>query len=320
MLDFYDRQGKKIPFKRIVIPVGVLFMPSLVNKAVFEMAKRSAFSRRRENLYNSFLGKVNYTVHGEGKPVLLVHDTFKGGGSWEWDKNIDFLAENYKVYALDLPGYGLSQKPWTVYTAYDYTRLIKDFCRDVIKEKAYGIASGNSAAFLIQAAFLNKDIFEKLIVISPTGVSEKGIMNEKRRRLFSSSVVGTSMYTMAVSKDSLRDFLETEVFFNKKNVTKEVVGTCHFYAHAEGERGKHAYASHVSGYFKTGILNSFRQLQIPVLTVWGERNRFNPVKNMNILEALCPERMFAVFEETRMLPHYENAHGFNRIAKEFLEE
>ena len=320
MLDFYNKRGEKIPFKRIVIPVGALFVPSLVNKAVFEMAKRSSFSRKKENIYNSFLGRVNYIAKGEGTPVLLIHDTFKSGGAWEWDKNIDYLARKHRVYALDLPGYGLSQKPWTVYTAYDYTRLIKDFCRDVIKEKAFGIASGNSAAFLVQAAYLHRDLFHKLIVISPTGVSEKGIMNEKRRRLLSSSVVGTSIYTMAVSKDSLREFLETEVFYNKNNVTREVVGTCHFYAHAGGERGKHAFASHVSGYLKTGILVSFRELDIPILTVWGEKNRFNPVRNVNILEALCPERKFAIFEETRMLPHYENADGFNILAEEFFEE
>ena len=320
MLDFYNKHGEKIPFKRIVIPVGVLITPSLVNKAVFELAKRSAYSRKRENTYNSFLGRVNYVVRGEGRPVLLVHDTFKGGGSWEWDKNIDFLAEKYTVYALDLPGYGLSQKPWTVYTAYDYTRLIKDFARDVIREKAFGMASGNSAAFMVQAAFMHRDLFEKLIIISPAGVSERGIMNEKRRRILASSVVGTSMYTMAVSKDSLREFLEEEVFYNRDNVTAEVLGTCHFYAHAGGERGKHAFAAQASGYLKTGILESFRQLEIPVLTVWGEKNRFNPVRNMNILEGLCPERKFAVFEETRMLPHYENAHGFNALADEFLEE
>lgn len=320
MLDFYNRHGEKIPFKRIVFPIGALFVPSIINKIIFEMAVRSPYKRKKGNLYKSFLGKVNYNVSGKGKKaVFLIHDTFRGGGSWEWDKNKDVLSEKYKVYTIDLPGFGLSEKPWTTFTAYDYTRLIKEFIKDVIKEKCFAIASGNSAAALIHAAFMNPELFEKITVISPSGVNERGIMDDGRRRLFASSVVGTSLYTWAVSKARIRRFMENELFYRKENVTKELAETCHFYAHAEGSRGKHAYASHKAGYFKTGIRKSFEELKVPVLTVWGEEAVSNPVSNMDILEKLCPDNIFAVFEETRALVHYENAHGFNELTEKFFE-
>ena len=320
MLDFYNRKGEKIPFKRIILPLGLIFLPSLINKVIFEIGKRSPYAKKRENIYESFLGKVNFSVKGEGRPVLLVHDTFKGGGSWEWMRNLEVLSEKYKVFALDLPGFGLSQKPWTVYTAYDYTRLIKDFLREVVGEKAYAIASGESAAFLVQAAFLNEDLFEKLIVVSPSGVSEKGIMDEGKRRTLSGSVVGTSLYTLAVSRRNIRNFMEEKLFYNKKNVSAEMVGLAHFYAHIGGERGKHAYASRESGFLKTGILESFKSLKIPVLTAWGEENAVNPARNMNILERLRPELTYALFEKTSMAPHLENPYEFNRLAVEFFEE
>lgn len=57
-------------------------------------------------------GEVAYIDEGSGSQTLiLVH----GLGSYlpAWKKNVPALAENYRVIALDLPGYGKSDKgPW----------------------------------------------------------------------------------------------------------------------------------------------------------------------------------------------------------------
>ena len=52
--------------------------------------------------------RTHYIEKGEGKPVLLLHGFFYD--SYLWGANIDALAENFKVYALDLWGFGYSTR------------------------------------------------------------------------------------------------------------------------------------------------------------------------------------------------------------------
>ncbi len=57
-------------------------------------------------------GRFHAQVAGQGEPVLLIHGYSTRDNSWRtWDKNIPALAQKFRVYALDLLGYGQSDKP-----------------------------------------------------------------------------------------------------------------------------------------------------------------------------------------------------------------
>ena len=52
---------------------------------------------------------IHYKCLGKGLPVVLIHG---GGNDWhEWKDNLVSISQNFQVYALDLPGFGLSQPP-----------------------------------------------------------------------------------------------------------------------------------------------------------------------------------------------------------------
>ena len=53
--------------------------------------------------------RVRHLVAGEGKPVVLLHGF--GRSLDDWAGNIAALAERHRVYALDMLGFGLSDKP-----------------------------------------------------------------------------------------------------------------------------------------------------------------------------------------------------------------
>ncbi len=56
-------------------------------------------------------GKFHAMVAGTGQPVILVHGYSVEVNSWRtWEKNIKALAQNFRVFALDLLGYGESDK------------------------------------------------------------------------------------------------------------------------------------------------------------------------------------------------------------------
>jgi pimeloyl-ACP methyl ester carboxylesterase len=56
--------------------------------------------------------KINYAVAGCGKPLILIHGF--GGNAGHFARLIPYLAENYRVYAIDLLGFGASDKPANV--------------------------------------------------------------------------------------------------------------------------------------------------------------------------------------------------------------
>src|SRR5829696_3434894 len=52
-----------------------------------------------------------YTVAGEGEPLLLVHGIYAGASSFEFRNNFEELSRSFRVYALDLLGCGMSERP-----------------------------------------------------------------------------------------------------------------------------------------------------------------------------------------------------------------
>lgn len=66
--------------------------------------------------------KINYLVKGQGKPILFIPGW--GCSIGFFGKNIDVLAEDFKVIAMDLRGHGDSDKP-------DHGYRIARFAKDI---------------------------------------------------------------------------------------------------------------------------------------------------------------------------------------------
>ena len=70
--------------------------------------------------------QIQYTILGQGTPLLLVHGF--GAAIGHWRQNIPALAAaGYQVFALDLLGFGASAKPALDYTVELWEDLLVDF-------------------------------------------------------------------------------------------------------------------------------------------------------------------------------------------------
>jgi pimeloyl-ACP methyl ester carboxylesterase len=68
---------------------------------------------------------LHYVREGRGPAVLLLHGL--GGFAESWRHNIPVLARVATVFAIDLPGYGLSSKPPARYRLADFARALHGF-------------------------------------------------------------------------------------------------------------------------------------------------------------------------------------------------
>ncbi|KAG6476340.1 hypothetical protein ZIOFF_065580 [Zingiber officinale] len=88
--------------------------------------------------------KIHYVEQGTGQPVVLIHGF--GASAFHWRYNIPELAKRYKVYALDLLGFGWSEKAIIDYDATIWRDQVSDFLKEIVKEPA--ILVGNRVTFI----------------------------------------------------------------------------------------------------------------------------------------------------------------------------
>ena len=70
--------------------------------------------------------KLHYLEAGEGDVVLMLHGF--PTAAYLWRNIMPKISETHRVIALDLPGYGKSEKPLSVsYSSNFYTKLLSDF-------------------------------------------------------------------------------------------------------------------------------------------------------------------------------------------------
>ncbi|HIT73183.1 MAG TPA: hypothetical protein IAD10_05955 [Candidatus Fimicola cottocaccae] len=303
---------------------GMLIIPAIINRGIFKISEIRGKDNDDEGFFfESNMGNIHYKIKGVGEPLLLIHSVnYIGASMKEWENNIDELSFSYKVYTIDLPGFGKSEKPRATFTAYNYALLLNSFIENVIKKPCNVIASGTSCGFALMADRIESGNIKKLMLVSPTGVEGSDIAlksDTKTLKLYEMPYIGSILYGIKSSKRSISRILESEVFFGKENITDDFKNNCFLNARRKGVDSRFAYASFISKFMNTDIKTSFEGIKIPIYVVWGEENKNNSVSNVDILEELRPDVMFAVFEHTSMLPYYENSEEFNSITEEFFK-
>jgi pimeloyl-ACP methyl ester carboxylesterase len=112
---------------------------------------------------------ICYQTQGNSGPaVVLVHGF---GASWgHWRKNMPVLAQNARIYAIDLIGFGGSAKPTPGvdinYTFETWAQQIADFCREVVRGPVLLVGNSIGCIAVMQAAVDYPDIAKGIALIN----------------------------------------------------------------------------------------------------------------------------------------------------------
>lgn len=269
------------------------------------------------------LGDIFYTVKGQGTPIVLVHGIYAGASSYEYRHVFDLLARDFRVYAFDLLGFGLSARPPIVYTPVLYEELIQDFIRQVVggaDQPVRVIASTLGAAFTIRAAAERPGLFERLVLIEPTGFEELAASDETlprraARALLRSPLIGQGIYNLIASRPSIRYYLRSQTYARKSEVSDDMVDYYYTISHQPGSR--FAPASFISGTLNTPVANVYPLLKRPILLCWGKDARFTPLENARAFRQANPRTELRVFD-CGGLPQDELPEEFTREVTEWL--
>lgn len=234
--------------------------------------------RIREVTVTSKLGTtpVSYVDQGEGPPILLCHGL---GGSWRnWLENIPFLADNHRVVALDLPGFGLSPMPKESISMPAYGDLLLKFADAVdLGPETFLIGHSMGGFISTEALFASPDRFERLSLVSAAGISFATISGTRKSV---TAVIVKAMIPIAASRAErnltrkrLRAASFAGVIAHPSMIGLEILWELGNYAALRSPALFEAAYS-LAGYDNREGLG---RISVPTQIVWGQQDRLVPV-------------------------------------------
>lgn len=229
-----------------------------------------ALEAPRARFAGTGLPELNYYLDGpaDAPPLLLVHSINAAPSAFEMKPLFDHYRATRRVYALELPGFGFSERGDRVYSPQLYADVIRAFLSEVAGARADVITYSLSCEFAARAALEAPEAFRRLVLLSPTGFSKRRLPSaatgKRLHRLFSLPGFGQALYALVTTRPSVRYFM------NLSFVTKPpeaLIDYAHATAHQPGAR--HAPFYFLSGQLFTAdpVGELYTKLALPVLVI-----------------------------------------------------
>jgi pimeloyl-ACP methyl ester carboxylesterase len=232
-------------------------------------------------LYRWRSGHIFYKVLGTpaNPPLVLLHNPGIGASAHEMRHIMAELAQQYHVYAPDLPGFGLSDRLNIDYTVETYTDFCYDFLTEVVQiaqHPATVLASGISCTYAVQVAHNFPDICERLVLISPIALAGARQVPRAFSLLLRLPVFGLSLYTLCSTRSALR-WLRAQRNPQYREQQGEQAGqseqakadVAYLYAATHRFGAEHALLALWSGKLSRDVTRQFELLRQPTLLIWG---------------------------------------------------
>ena len=269
-----------------------------------------------------------YTVQGEGQPLLLIHGF--GASVGHWRKNIPRLADaGYQVFAVDLLGFGGSDKPALDYSVELWQQQLYDFWEDKINEPTVFV--GNSIGGLLTLMMLTQypEISKGGVLINCAG----GLNHRPEELQFPLSVImGT--FTQLVATPGLGKFVFNEVrrkprirntlkqvYRDRAAITDELVEL--LYQPSCDLGAQKVFASVLTAPAGPKPKDLLPQVQCPLLVLWGEDDPWTPISGAKIYQDLSESNSqveFYPIPQAGHCAHDEKPEAVNQLIINWLLE
>ena len=264
-----------------------------------------ALDAERETVATSGAGTLSYYVDRSrtGRPLVLIHSINAAGNALEMGPLFDHYRAYRPVYALELPGFGFSDRSDRVYSPALYRQAILDFLTVVVGEPADLVALSLGSEFAAAAALEAPELVHSLVLISPSGLrgGEIPLPGEGFYHFLTLPLWGQALFDLLTTRSSIR-------FFFGKNFVGDIPDRLVDYAFAVAHQpgARFAPLTFVSGQLFTADVwrTVYMRLMVPTLAVYDR----DPNVSFERLPAVVAANEY--WKPTRVapslgLPHWE---------------
>jgi pimeloyl-ACP methyl ester carboxylesterase len=255
---------------------------------------------------------------GVGRPTLLVHSINAAASAFEMRGPFAALQSDSEVYAIDLLGYGNSDRPARRYSAEDYIDQIGAQLARIGAPTAL-VASSLGAAYAVAAADRWPERVRSLVLACPVGISQlarpAGPVAWAIYRVLRGPG-GRQIFRWLTSEAGIRYFLGKQAYQDRASLTPDTLASFHAAAQRPG-----AYYAPIC--FLTGLLNcdiaaAYARLRQPILLIWGKQATTTPASKAAEFLGANPRARLEVIDRAALLVQDERPAEFARLARDFI--
>ncbi len=252
-------------------------------------------------LYKWRYGHIYYKVAGpaDAPPLVLFHSLTLGASGNEMRYLAERLAQDYRVYAPDLLGFGLSDHPQIDYTADLYIALYRDFLRDIVQQPAVLLASGLSNHYCIAVANAAPALCRRVILIAPATVFALPKRPAWLTLLASNKLTGFILYAGITARPLLYIIVNRRHNLEKAYPGFDELHTLFAAAHQFG--AQYAILALLAGRLDLEVTHLLLYLAPPVQIIWGER----AIQASSRLPSIAPQTRVDMIDDSGTYPHIE---------------
>ncbi len=268
------------------------------------------------------VGSVNtcyWSAGGQGIPVLLLHGL--GGCKENWRCNIESLAKSHRVSAVDLPGFGLSEKPPVRYSSAYFTQFMCDWMDQMDVARATLIGNSLGGGIALNLTIQHPERVDKLVLVDSGGLG-KGItplLPLSTLPLLGDLLVRPSRWhsrrvrRSCLHNPHLIDEQEVELHYQRSILPGAL-------AALRSATQEFVDLGGVRDSVVRSIVDRLPTIAVPTLIIWGRQDRVLPVSEAQMASERIPHAELMIFEECGHVPQIECADKFNAAVLEFLDE
>lgn len=243
---------------------------------------------------------INYEVMGNGNPVILLHG---------WLANLETmrpiansLCQNFKVYLVDIVGFGKSDLPEHPLNTNDFGDFLAEFVKKLNIENPILIGHSNGGRTIINA--VGREIVKprKIVLIDSAGIVPK-------RKLKYYIKVGIFKAGKAV----LNKLPDVGVMKKFKEKLFSHVGSNDYKASAPVLRET------MKKIVNEDVTQLLPNLKVPTLLIWGTNDMDTPIADAKKMESLIPDCGLVEYPNSGHFSYLQNLQNCNAVLNEFFK-
>ena len=239
--------------------------------------------------------KIAYQIEGTGSTVVLLHGW--GGEANSFRPVFDQLSQTHQVFALDLPGFGLSEIPPTAWNATDYANFLSTFFHKFNIKKAHLIGHSYGGRISIVMAAENPKKVDKLVLVDSAGIKPtrsakyyfKIYLAKFGRPLRHCGTLGSKIADVIAHRSGSKDYREAGPM--RPTMVKSV---------------------------NQNLRLLLPKIQASTLLIWGENDTDTPIESGKIMAKEIPNAELIILKDAGHFSYLDQLPQFCKIVTEFL--
>lgn len=245
--------------------------------------------------------KINYEVTGQGTPIVLLHG---------WLASLETMAplarhleKNFKVYSIDIIGFGKSELPDNPFHTDDFGDFLKELLEKLEIKNPILIGHSNGGRMILNFAGRNLGKINKIVLIDSAGIVPK-----RKLKYY------IKMYTFKGLKNIFKILPKTEMFCNIKDRMLSKFGSSDY------KNSPDVLKRTMSNIVNEDQKYLMKNIKAPTLIIWGDKDTATPVEDGKTMEKLIPGSGLIIYEGAGHFSYLDKLSNCLLVLDEFFKD